>query len=346
MACFLCNTTLESDELNKKIKCDSCNNRFCQSCSGLNSTETRVMQLAGKRTLKFVCEKCNHPTSSETQSTFCNTFLSDLRKEINSVTTSIKNELEINTSDMKNEITILRESNIQLIHLLSKDFPSMRRREPAVSPPLSSPSSHGNMVAKFTQNKTQILSTSAATSAVKEIEIIKEPIITAKQKPQWTKVTHRKKSKSHSGTSNDDADLEHKVKDAKSKKGKKIWLFISKVKDGVTQETIKDYVSKKCSSSSEVYVKPLDILKKSQDNNCFMIGVQPTFHSIVYQRSFWPKDVTFEKFDFRKGRRFLDDPRYSGPQNSNNSQEEWFTYTDKEETVSQISLPDFHKGIL
>lgn len=64
MNCSVCKCLLSSDELVKKIKCDSCTVAVCQGCSGLSATEVRVMQLSGGRSLKFFCTLCENSDRS------------------------------------------------------------------------------------------------------------------------------------------------------------------------------------------------------------------------------------------------------------------------------------------
>lgn len=98
---------------------------------------------------------------------------------------------------------------------------------------------------------------------------------------------------------------------------RKIWLFISRVPDSISDDNIKQYIEKR-TSSSDIYIKKLPTLNARQDNQSFMVGVDPEFQNAVYDPSFWPKKVIYGRFDFKMGRRFLDNPRQSNI--SSNSQ--------------------------
>lgn len=41
-----------------------------------------------------------------------------------------------------------------------------------------------------------------------------------------------------------------------------------------------------------------------------MIGVEPQLLQQVYDPNFWPRKVIFSRFDFRLGKRFLDQPQH------------------------------------
>lgn len=56
MQCFKCNL-IESDTTSL-LNCDSCDRNIHKKCSGLSASEVKVMELKGKRILKFYCEDC------------------------------------------------------------------------------------------------------------------------------------------------------------------------------------------------------------------------------------------------------------------------------------------------
>lgn len=55
MSCIKCGST---DDSNSMLFCDSCNRNIHKKCSGLSASEIKVMELKGKRLLKFYCEDC------------------------------------------------------------------------------------------------------------------------------------------------------------------------------------------------------------------------------------------------------------------------------------------------
>lgn len=63
-----------------------------------------------------------------------------------------------------------------------------------------------------------------------------------------------------------------------------------------------------------------------------MIGVKPDLIQQVYEPSFWPKRVIFNRFDFRLGKRFLDQ--------SQHQQEKSKVESNKQITVNSVSTND------
>lgn len=56
MNCSKCNEDTTMDK--NALYCDSCNRAVHKECSGLSSTELRVMELKSKRMLKYLCKDC------------------------------------------------------------------------------------------------------------------------------------------------------------------------------------------------------------------------------------------------------------------------------------------------
>lgn len=102
---------------------------------------------------------------------------------------------------------------------------------------------------------------------------------------------------------------ENKISDEEKSKGfagrevneKKIWLFVSRVKDHVTEPIIKRYLAKKTNFTEEEFVvKEIETYKKIENNKCFQIGVNPSLKDQVYNKTFWPEGVAHSRFNFHK----------------------------------------------
>ena len=108
---------LSAEELGKKIKCDQCKAHLCQRCSGLRETEVRVMQLS-KRSLKLNCDVCELNSVRQIEENVFNR-LADMQINFTNLLNSIKNDLNEEVSQTKAEVVMLRESNIELVNLLT-----------------------------------------------------------------------------------------------------------------------------------------------------------------------------------------------------------------------------------
>ena len=87
---------------------------------------------------------------------------------------------------------------------------------------------------------------------------------------------------------------------------KKIWFYISKVKEGIIEDNIKKYIAKQTSTAEEeIYVKLcIPKVQKSRGQK-FMVGVPPELQEPMYKAEFWPVGVAYERFNFGLGRNFL-----------------------------------------
>lgn len=126
-------------------------------------------------------------------------------------------------------------------------------------------------------------------------------------KEKWNKLLRTQRSERKVGTKKGVSDLESS---RPNEKDKKIWLFLSKVKNTVTEEVVKKYVVKNSQSAAAmVEVKLCPSKKPNNTQKSFMLGVTPDLKEVVYGEDFWPAGVQYERFNFSLGRNFLDHRR-------------------------------------
>nr|CAH7742018.1 unnamed protein product [Callosobruchus chinensis] len=56
----------------------------------------------------------------------------------------------------------------------------------------------------------------------------------------------------------------------------------------------------------------LSTSRNRPNNQSYRIGVKPLHKETIYSPTFWPKKTIFERFDFRRGGRFLRDDAVGG----------------------------------
>ncbi|KAK9878618.1 hypothetical protein WA026_022879 [Henosepilachna vigintioctopunctata] len=94
----------------------------------------------------------------------------------------------------------------------------------------------------------------------------------------------------------------------KKPEDKKIWIFISKVRDDVEASTVQKFIQEKTKAQlSKIAVKHLATKTQSKNNKCFLIGVENQYKDQVYNTKFWPTGVAFSRFNFKIGHHFLKD---------------------------------------
>lgn len=132
----------------------------------------------------------------------------------------------------------------------------------------------------------------------------------------FTKVVHRRRKL---GEGNGQLGFHGKQENA----NKKIWLFISKIPDSVSETNIKEYIETKA-ETADVCVKSLPTRNQRKNNQSFMVGVSPNLKEEIYDAKFWPKNVLYERFNFKIGHRFLDNQKMESTSKSDKQQPESF----------------------
>lgn len=237
----------------------------------------------------------------------------------------IKNEI----TEVKQEIHTLRESNKDMLKIFSETSSNSTATKPA---PLfrdvlkQQSKVSNNSMSKMPRNENKEKSKPANNNIlqVRNEKINEEPKRSEQHTPRHTQmplvnnstdgyqeVTRRKpRRKKQIGTAETHVDenagegFEGRQEQTKNKK---IWIFISKAKDNVTEDVVRKYISRKANTEeSDISVKQIKTYYQAQDNNCFLIGVNPNLIDMVYDVTFWPLGIAFDRFNFYRGRQFLD----------------------------------------
>lgn len=123
----------------------------------------------------------------------------------------------------------------------------------------------------------------------------------------FTKVKS-KKTRPMEGSGNGDSELH-----GRANGDKKIWLFITRIPDKIEVKNIENYIKNR-TNSDNIIIKKLPTKNSRRDNQSFMIGVEPCFKEQIYDSSFWPKGIVYNRFNFKLGQHFLDNPWKDQPQ--------------------------------
>lgn len=122
------------------------------------------------------------------------------------------------------------------------------------------------------------------------------------------RTSHQQRPKTNQNVGKAPVTKEEEEKGFAAKK-RKIWLHISRAKEHVTEKIVTDYLAQKTGRPvTEFMVKLLPTQKQKKDNNCFMVGVDPSLKDEVYKPEFWPHGIVWTRFNFFRGRRFLQEP--------------------------------------
>ena len=93
---------------------------------------------------------------------------------------------------------------------------------------------------------------------------------------------------------------------------KKIWLFVSRARDHVTEEIVEQYLKNKINEpNTKVEIKELPTKNTTKDSKCFMVGLDYSLKEVAYTPDFWPKEINVSRFNFIRGRHFLEVPTHA-----------------------------------
>lgn len=80
---------------------------------------------------------------------------------------------------------------------------------------------------------------------------------------------------------------------------KKVWLFISHVRDHVTDTMVREYINQGTKTGlDEIVVKEIPVKYQREDSKCFQVGVNYDLKEMVYKPEFWPAGVKYRRFKF------------------------------------------------
>lgn len=292
--------------------CDMCKVQLCQKCGNLTASEVKVLELK-KRAMTYNCINCV-ARIDKMKAELLNLKLENQKlKDMNAkrsngesaaqqdnivqiIADQVRKQINVELKPLQNELNELKTA------LSAKTKPTNHMKIPKHKEHKTN-GSKGNQSPNILFKDQEKL--------MNEYIYLDRPTYSevAETKPKTDNFNkeRRTKFKSQIGSGSDDVECGFS---GREKADKKIWLFISRAKDNVTDKTVKKYVSVKAEISEDrIYTKQLHMKSEVKDNNCFMVGVDPDLESKVYDTEFWPKGVAYSRFDFFLGKRFLDNSR-------------------------------------
>lgn len=141
--CDLCSVP-ESSDLTLAT-CDRCRSAVCKSCANLTSTELRAVLLQ-KRTIIYLCPKCRplHDVFLDL-ATMRDSIIEQVKLEVGLLTDTLRSgiiaDVRSSIGSLANEVSILKESNKDLIQLFTGGQSAGRSLQSVFKTPLGTPAS-------------------------------------------------------------------------------------------------------------------------------------------------------------------------------------------------------------
>lgn len=318
----VCSKCSKSESANSPLAtCDKCGIRHCQNCSTLSSTEIRTVILKN-RIMKYYCENCRAEIDNIMS---CHNIVPSGEEAIQSGPVAEKSisaqeianllkPLYMKIAELEAQVVNLKESNIDLINLLtqkpqlisgvnekSQDKDKLNVQNASYSSKLLKGSIHGNLRPGNSRTK----SNQSEGSSREEIGQRTAPAASqlSATADEFVPVQSRKRNKfvkkptvvgTAEVTPSANAFIGRELND------KKAWLFISRVKDGVNEKIVKDYIMRKTKlDDKDVSVKTIETSYEKKDSQCFQVGVKFELKDQLYEEDFWPRGVAFRRYRFR-----------------------------------------------
>lgn len=299
--CKLCNSP-ETPNL-QLASCDSCNVKLCQECSELTSTEFRAVVLK-KRVIKHYCKQCRLESKrAENEVKFmknaienllaqlpiivseqCNKYFTELRAEL----ADLRSKVVLNQELPKASISTNKKYSAAVINKNETKTPNeheTKRNEENTKP---KPNTHKNISRKETTP--QLPNGDDSKEDNKELEDDE-----SENNFQLVRNGRQRRNPKNKQTIGDGPTTDEDFSGAE----KRVWLLLTRVKRDANDEKIKLYLNKKPGCKDIEFVLK-ELPSEETQNRCFMFGAPFRMKDEVYQKSFWPCGVGFQRFDFRK----------------------------------------------
>lgn len=311
-SCKKCNLNFKDSDL---ACCDNCKLWLCQTCADLTSTELRAISLK-KRQITYTCEACKTSKNNcyDVPPALIENLLTKIKSELSDIVKSCLSEellpIKTQAAEVKEEVVILRESNIQLINLLTNfgnhsqnSVPvNTRKIVPSSQVPIST-SSIDNRSIEQNKNSSNItkrcLPQSASHKCSSPLQVSSPPCApqnvqsgtsTTDQVSHTVFPTLNKTSRSEYHRQITGTNISTDLTGVEKMK----FLHVNNISPGTSSDLMSSYIIQKHNLiKSDVSVKPLT----SNDFYCsFKIGIRESHVMKLLKPDSWPCYVTVREF--------------------------------------------------
>nr|CAI5854171.1 unnamed protein product [Callosobruchus analis] len=344
MECEKCKEVLPPDT-KSPCCCESCNTVLCKKCSQLCPSEIKVMELSQRRMI-FLCPNCKISFQLASSNIITEHFQELKTKMLEAIDHKHTNQLKIFQDLLQNQFAQQIQNLTKLTNSLCKKLeanpvvpsgPEQRKRSTTVGPHISDNERSSSTVKEAplknnlkessgtkTQHTKRSVSTVEPKNELINLKHKQEEIMRAvinltndtpvqqnqnqhAQEDGFIEVKRKRRRHQQPMIGTGQLDLNSNFQGSAAIKERKIWIFLKKVRDCATMEDITVYLCKNLNQEeNQVYVKKVETYYRTKDNNCYLVGVNPSFQSQIYDINFWPKGVVISRFNFFKGEKFLD----------------------------------------
>lgn len=293
--CAKCQGSLTTEDSKAKIICDSCRGCFCLACSDLTASEVKVMQLVGKRILKFYCIKCDGSEIKALSKEF-NSKFEELRQDFLESFLSIQKKVDESTAALNSDINNITITNKEVIHkLTSGNAPlnpsnSDELKNMPPGPPVSlstSDSGPNNVPTTINDNNPNRGRFNSRHRGNTRINQERTDIIQSSTSTHSSATPHVVKGSGSGDSTTSFASA-----------ARRIWLSVSRVKIGTSVNDISAYLEGKY--PGYVFTVELQPKRPEATSLAFKVSADPNLYNDLYKGENWPNGIYVKRFSFRR----------------------------------------------
>lgn len=296
------------------VSCDKCGSEYCQQCASLTSREVKAIEVK-TRIIKFFCHDCaSDPSKTMAPAAATAQASQDISRDAipDDISAYLKPLCE-KISVLERELSEIKKSNLELIKLLTKKPQEIKDKKNAARPDkaendLKNSSADKTLKENIHYNTRSTSSgTKNSTGSVnkgEEVHAVHPQGHSTENDPvsEEYMLVHSKRRNRHKkpvilGTAEIGSD--ENAFEGRDASNKKAWLFVSRVKDTVTEEIVRKYIASKTNAAAdELVVKQIPTNYQRKDSRCFQIGIRFDLKDLLYTPEFWPSGVAFRRYRF------------------------------------------------
>lgn len=226
-------------------------------------------------------------------------FFHDIKNFIKNLLEDHTKVLQEEIHNLRNEITTLKETNIDLIRLLTDKNNALdcNKNQSNLNTTVQSVDLN-NTVVEQTRPKPNININKYTGNNKNEIEGKKPYDKNIQHTSTYKKTNKKRNEKKHIVGANKSENTDDNFGGGEPM----LWLYVGRCKPETTTEKIRSYLEKK-SPGHEFDVQQLSALGRFKS---FRVGGNISLRNVVYDPSYWPNNVLVKRFEFRnsfRGRR-------------------------------------------
>lgn len=300
--CGECNVSGSSEE--PLVVCNGCSAMLCKSCADLTTTEYRAIVLKKRsKSIIYHCSSCLVAPASLNFSSLRDSILEKLREEFLDLSESLSklllSELDTRFNDVCSKVTCLKDSNVQLVKLLTGPWKQTNKssdlktsdggEEPQANYNLSTPQ-HSQRPDRKSSDSSQVVTIDAAVTSRQQPSSLTAPAHTSNVRRSKSSMSTAIVGSGKVGTGISAANIP-----------KKTSMLVSRLDKSVSSDDLQGYLKATFGDTETFSIEEQTV--RSGDYRSFKVELKVDLLDDFLCPSKWPQGVMVKKFRFFHRRR-------------------------------------------